>query len=230
MTGLAGRAGGRQAGADDRARRRRLGGVAVHARPTGRHQLRAHSTRRSPVADRRRGAKRPVLSLVLTSVREQIDKRDNQVTDLRSDEGRVVGRQAATRFFELDYLCTAGGPAREAHRALGDLLQLLVDHDIVPTEHVPEELRALGYPIDATLGRSPSSRGRAHLAGRAPGAADARSRHRPARHVAPSRHGATAAAPRRPATPRWRLRRRPRRGTGRSRARDASGRRCAAAS
>jgi hypothetical protein len=104
-----------------------------------------------------RGAKRPVVSLVLTNVREQTDKRDNQVTDLRTDEGRVVGRQAATRFFELDYQCTAGGPARDAHRALGDVLQLLVDHDVVPSEHVPEELRTLGYPIDATLVGSSSS-------------------------------------------------------------------------
>jgi len=104
-----------------------------------------------------RSAKRPVVSLVLTNVREQVDKRDNQVTDVRSDEGRVVGRQAATRFFELDYLCTAGGPARDAHRALGDVLQLLVDHDVVPSEHVPEELQALGYPIDATLVGSATS-------------------------------------------------------------------------
>jgi hypothetical protein len=104
-----------------------------------------------------RAAKRPVVSLVLTNVREQTDKRDNQVTDLRTDEGRVVGRQAATRFFELDYQCTAGGPARDAHRALGDVLQLLVDHDVVPSEHVPEELRTLGYPIDATLVGSSSS-------------------------------------------------------------------------
>jgi hypothetical protein len=104
-----------------------------------------------------RGSKRPTLSLVLTSVREQLNKRDNQVLDLRSEEGRVVGRQAATRFFELDYLCTVGGPAREAHRALGDVLQLLVDKDVVPDEHVPEELRALGYPIEATLVKSASS-------------------------------------------------------------------------
>ena len=104
-----------------------------------------------------RAAKRPVLSLVLTSVREQTDKRDNQVTDVRSDEGRVVGRQAATRFFELDYQCTAGGPVREAHRALGDVLQLFVEHDVVPAEHVPDELRQLGYPIDTTLVSSASS-------------------------------------------------------------------------
>jgi hypothetical protein len=104
-----------------------------------------------------RGSKRPVLSLMLKSVREQLNKRDNVVEDLRGADGRVVGRQAATRYFELDYLCTAGGPVREAHRALGDVLQLLVDRDIVPAEHVPEELRALGYPIEATLVKSDSS-------------------------------------------------------------------------
>jgi hypothetical protein len=103
-----------------------------------------------------RGTKRPVVSLVLTNVREQIDKRDNQVTDLRSDEGRVVGRQAATRFFELDYLCTAGGPARDAHRALGDVLQLLVDHESCRRARA-RNLLALGYPIEATLVGSSSS-------------------------------------------------------------------------
>jgi hypothetical protein len=110
-----------------------------------------------PTEDGGRGAKRPVLSLVLTSVREQVAKRDNQVTDLRSSEGRVVGRQAATRFFELDYVCSVSGPARDAHRALGDVLQLLVDHDIVPVEHVPDELSALGYPIDVQLVSPPGS-------------------------------------------------------------------------
>ncbi len=104
-----------------------------------------------------RAAKRPVLSLVLTSVREQVNKRDTEIADLRSDDGRVIGRQASTRFFELDYLCTVGGPARDSHRALGDLLQLLVDHNIVPVEHVPEELAALGYPIDAMLVSPPTS-------------------------------------------------------------------------
>ena len=110
-----------------------------------------------PGDDGGRGAKRPVLSLVLTRVREQIAKRDNQVTDLRSAEGRVVGRQAATRFFELDYVCSVAGPALDAHRALGDVLQLLVDHDVVPVEHVPDELSALGYPIDVQLVSPPAS-------------------------------------------------------------------------
>ena len=104
-----------------------------------------------------RQSKRPVLSLVLTSVREQLDKRDNQVIDLRSEDGRVVGRQSATRFFELDYLCTVAGPPRDAHRALGDVLQLLVDHDVVPVEHVPDELSELGYPIDVHIVSPPGT-------------------------------------------------------------------------
>jgi hypothetical protein len=101
-------------------------------------------------AGARSGSKRPVLSLVLTSVREQSDKRDNQVNDVRS-AGRVVARQRATRFFELDYLCSVAGSARDAHRALGDLVQLLVDHEAIPTTHVPDELAALGHPLDIQL-------------------------------------------------------------------------------
>jgi hypothetical protein len=99
----------------------------------------------------RGNSKRPVLSLALTAVREQSDKRDNQVSDVRSGDGRVVARQKATRFFEIDYLCSVAGPARDAHRALGDLVQLLVDHEAIPAAHVPEELAALGYPLDVQL-------------------------------------------------------------------------------
>jgi hypothetical protein len=97
---------------------------------------------------------RPTVYLSLSNVREQHDKRDNQIDDIRS-EGRVIGRQRATRFFELDYSCTVGGPAGDAHRALGAVLQLLVDHDVVPAAHVPEPLGELGYPIDIHLVASP---------------------------------------------------------------------------
>jgi hypothetical protein len=93
----------------------------------------------------------PVLTLVLTSVNEQSSKRDNQIDDVRSSDGRVVARQRSTRFFELDYVCSFQGPARDAHRALGDVVQLLVDHDVVPSTHVPDELAELGYPLDVRM-------------------------------------------------------------------------------
>jgi hypothetical protein len=54
-------------------------------------------------------------------------------------------------------VCSVSGPARDAHRALGDVVQLLVDHDVVPVEHVPDELSALGYPIDVQLVSPPAS-------------------------------------------------------------------------
>lgn len=95
-------------------------------------------------------SKRPVLSLVLVALREQTDKRDNHVTDVREGE-RVVARERAARFFELDYLCAVGGPARDAHRALGDVVQLVVDRDVIPAAHVPDELAALGHPIGVEL-------------------------------------------------------------------------------
>lgn len=97
----------------------------------------------------------PVLALALAAIREQTDKRDNRVTDVREGD-RVVERRRATRYFELDYQCTVAGPARDAHRALGDLLQLVVDHDVVPVEHLPPELASIGVPIDVSLVAAPA--------------------------------------------------------------------------
>jgi hypothetical protein len=99
--------------------------------------------------------KRPVLSLVLVALREQTDKRDNRVADVREGD-RVVARRRATRFFELDYQCSVGGPARDAHRALGDVVQLVVDCDVIPVGHVPDELAALGHAIGVELIATPA--------------------------------------------------------------------------
>lgn len=92
--------------------------------------------------------KRPVVSLVLHGIRERTEQRDNEVRDVRDTEGRVVERQRSTRFFEIDYLCTVGGGHSDAHQALGAIIQLLVDHEQVPDEHVPADLAGIGYPID----------------------------------------------------------------------------------
>ncbi len=94
---------------------------------------------------------KPVVTLLLSGVREQHDKRDNEIRDVRDGEGRVIERQRSTRFFELDYVCAVSGGHRDAHRALGALIQLLVDHDVVPAAHVPTELATLGYPLDVQL-------------------------------------------------------------------------------
>ena len=59
----------------------------------------------------------------------------------------MVERRRSTRWFELDYRCAVSGDHLEAHRVLGALLQLLVDHDVVPQQHVPAELAPSNVPI-----------------------------------------------------------------------------------
>jgi hypothetical protein len=102
-------------------------------------------------------AKRPVATLSIRSIRERTRQRDNEVRDVRDGDGRVVERQRSTRFFDVDYVCAvAAAEPIGAHRALGSIIQLLVDHEQIPTEFVPRELADLGHPIDV------------HLAGGAP--------------------------------------------------------------
>jgi hypothetical protein len=89
---------------------------------------------------------------LIRSIRERTKQRDNEVRDVRDGEGRVVERQRSTRFFDVDYVCsvTAGEPIG-AHRALGAIIQLLVDHEQIPPGFVPRELVELGHPIDVRL-------------------------------------------------------------------------------
>lgn len=89
-----------------------------------------------------RRASRSTVNLELVAVREQTSRRDHEVHDVRDASGRVVERQRSTRWFELDYRCSAAGASLDAHRVLGAVVQLLVDHDAVPAEHVPAELAA----------------------------------------------------------------------------------------
>ncbi len=95
--------------------------------------------------------KRTTISLVLSAVREQTDKRDTEHRDLRDGDGRVVARQRSIRWFELDYLCTVAGPQPRAHEVLGSVVQLLVDHDAVPAGHLPEPLATVGEPVEVSL-------------------------------------------------------------------------------
>lgn len=105
----------------------------------------------------KRTDERTVASLQIRSIRERTKQRDNEVRDVRDHDGRVVERQRSTRFFDVDYLCSVTGEPLAAHRALGALIQLLVDHDRIPNEFVPTELADLGYPIDVHLGGGGSS-------------------------------------------------------------------------
>lgn len=95
--------------------------------------------------------KHPVATLLIRSIRERTKQRDNEVRDVRDTEGRVLERQRSTRFFDVDYVCSVAGEPVRAHRALGSIIQLLVDHERIPAEFVPAALAELGHPIDVHL-------------------------------------------------------------------------------
>ena len=103
--------------------------AAVELGPSGQDE---GSTRRKPSA--------ATLHLQLVGITEQLDRRNNAVSDLRNDEGRVVGRQGAARVFDLDYVCEVAGDPIDAHSVLGRLLQLLIGHDTIPIDYVPTDI------------------------------------------------------------------------------------------
>lgn len=90
-------------------------------------------------------------SMSLAAVREQTSKRNTETRDVRDVEGRVIERQRATRYFELDYVCRVTGPHPQAHEQLGRVLQLMVDHDVIPSEHLPAELAELDEPVEVSV-------------------------------------------------------------------------------
>lgn len=104
-----------------------------------------------PPASTTTTGKQTTMTLLLAAVREQSSKRNTETQDLRDDEGRVVARQKATRYFELDYVCSVTGPHPDAHEQLGRVLQLMVDHDVVPTEHLPAVLVELAEPVEVSV-------------------------------------------------------------------------------
>jgi hypothetical protein len=95
--------------------------------------------------------KHPTLHLCLVGVAERIDRRTNDVTDVRDPAGRVIERQRAIRYFDLDYWCIVSGSPAASHQVLGQLVQALVDNDAVPDEYVPSAISDLAVAMEVHL-------------------------------------------------------------------------------
>lgn len=93
----------------------------------------------------------PIVAVVLSAVAERVERRDNDVADVRDADGRVTARRRSLRFFDLDYRVSVTGDQRAAHAVLGRLLQALVDTDTIDSELLPAPLRELEVPIEVTL-------------------------------------------------------------------------------
>lgn len=72
----------------------------------------------------------PTVDLFLYDIRENMDRRQATLEELRDDQGRVSERPYPTRWFNLSYLVTAWTQrAEDEHRLLSQiLLGLLTDH------------------------------------------------------------------------------------------------------
>ncbi|GDX32686.1 hypothetical protein LBMAG15_16210 [Actinomycetes bacterium] len=104
-------------------------------------------------AARRTGA---VLNLFLADIREDIDRRDVNLREITNDQGVIVARQPANRFYLVNYLLTAWTATPEDdHRLLGLALVALLRQDYLPFDYVSGELAVLveaGFPLTTRVG------------------------------------------------------------------------------
>ena len=104
-------------------------------------------------AARRTGA---VLNLFLADIREDVDRRDVNLREITNDQGVVVARQQANRFYLVTYLLTAWTSTPEDdHRLLGLALVAMLRQDYLPFEYVTGDLSGLvgaGFPLTTRVG------------------------------------------------------------------------------
>ncbi|CAB4700418.1 unannotated protein [freshwater metagenome] len=104
-------------------------------------------------AARRTGA---VLNLFLADIREDVDRRDVNLREITNDQGVVVARQQANRFYLVTYLLTAWTSTPEDdHRLLGLALVAMLRQDYLPFEYVTGDLSVLvgaGFPLTTRVG------------------------------------------------------------------------------
>ncbi|MFC9691335.1 DUF4255 domain-containing protein [Kribbella sp. NPDC056951] len=90
----------------------------------------------------------PAVNLFLYDIREDTRRRSSGLVPRLGDDGRVVARQTPPRIFRLFYLLSVWGQrAEDEHRLLGQLLDTLLVHDLVPPELLPEAPSPVGLSV-----------------------------------------------------------------------------------
>jgi hypothetical protein len=101
-------------------------------------------------------AKHPTVSCFLHRIVEDTARRVADVVDLRGPDGRVTGRQAPVRHYQLHYLVSAWAPTvDDEHGLLADVMRACLDGEVLPLEFLtgvldgePEHvLLRVGLPI-----------------------------------------------------------------------------------
>jgi hypothetical protein len=98
----------------------------------------------------------PTVDLYLYDIREDLQRRQTGLMDRRDEQGRVVERREAPRYFKLAYLITAWTQRPEdEHRLLSALLACFVRHAIMPDAALTPLLRDLASPLQVTIAYPP---------------------------------------------------------------------------
>jgi hypothetical protein len=98
----------------------------------------------------------PTVNLYLYDIREDLRRRERGWSEDKDDEGIVVARRPAPRYFKLSYLVTAWTQRPEdEHRLLDGLLRCFLRYDAMPPRLVTGPLAVDGLAVPMTIGLPP---------------------------------------------------------------------------
>lgn len=98
----------------------------------------------------------PTVNLYLYDIREDLRRRERGWSEQRGQDGVVVSRRPAPRYFKLSYLVTAWTQRPEdEHRLLDSLLRAFLGYDALPAHLVIDRLAETGLPVPITVGLPP---------------------------------------------------------------------------
>ena len=98
--------------------------------------------------------KRPMVCAALYDIAEEESSRSNHIEDIRNDAGRVVARQGAPRRFVLSYqLSVVAADATVEHQLLGRIVRAGVNHEFLPSDALPDDIRAAGLSVPLEIAK-----------------------------------------------------------------------------
>lgn len=98
----------------------------------------------------------PTVNLYLYDIREDLRRRERGLADERNEDGTVLRRRPAPRYFKLSYLVTAWTQRPEdEHLLLDQLLRCFLHYEALPDELVTGRLAEPRLPVPMTVGLPP---------------------------------------------------------------------------
>jgi Pvc16 N-terminal domain len=98
----------------------------------------------------------PTVDLYLYDIREDLDRRETMLQDVRGDNGFIVARRPPPRRFKLSYLVTAWTQRPEdEHRLLSSLLSCFLAYQRMPKDVLIGSLAASGESVYLSIALPP---------------------------------------------------------------------------